>query len=144
MWNYFRSAFFHDLDDATTLALLSAYSQVPNGVSELHVHHLGGVMGRVPADATAFGTRDRDFILNVVARTPDAAGYDTAVDWARTTTDALGPDAAAYVNFTGEASEDRVRASYPPATYERLVAVKDRYDPGNMFRLNQNITPSGR
>jgi FAD/FMN-containing dehydrogenase len=142
MWNYFRSAFFNDLDDATTGALRSAYSQVPNGASELHIHHLGGAMGRMPADATAFGTRDRDFMLNVVARTPDAAAYDTAVEWARATTDALGSGAAAYVNFTGEASEDRVRASYPPATYDRLVAVKDRYDPTNMFQLNQNIKPS--
>ena len=142
MWNYFRSAFFADLDDATAEGLMSSYSQVPNEVSELHIHHLGGAMGRVSADATAFGTRDRDFILNVVARTPDAAGYDTAVEWARSTTAALGPNAAAYVNFTGEASTDLVRASYPPGTYERLVAVKDRYDPTNMFRLNQNIPPS--
>jgi FAD/FMN-containing dehydrogenase len=64
------------------------------------------------------------------------------VAWARSATAALGPDAAAYVNFTGEAGEDRVRASYPAATYERLVTVKDRYDPANMFHLNQNIRPS--
>jgi FAD/FMN-containing dehydrogenase len=143
MWNYFRSAFFADLDDATTGAIVSSYAQVPNALSELHIHHLGGAMGRVPADATAFGTRDRDFLLNTVARTLDAGGYDGVVGWARAATDALGPDAAAYVNFTGEAGEDRVRASYPPATYERLVAVKDRYDPTNLFHLNQNIRPSG-
>jgi FAD/FMN-containing dehydrogenase len=143
MWNYFRSAFFSDLDDATTGALISAYSTVPNGVSEMHIHHLGGAMGRVPADATAFGTRDRDFILNVVARSQGGDGFDTVVEWARMATAGLGPDAAAYVNFTGEASEDRVRASYPAATYQRLVAVKDRYDPTNMFHLNQNIPPSG-
>jgi FAD/FMN-containing dehydrogenase len=143
MWNYFRSAFFADLDEATTDALLTAYSKAPNALSELHVHHLGGAMGRVPAGATAFGTRDRDFILNAVARTPGAEGYDTVVEWARAATAALGPDAASYVNFTGEAGEDLVRASYPAATYERLVAVKDRYDPTNMFRLNQNIQPSG-
>ncbi len=142
MWNYFRSAFFSDLDDATTGAIVSSYAQVPNAVSELHIHHLGGAMGRVPADATAFGTRDQEFILNAVARTPDGNGYDGVVSWARAATAALGPDAAAYVNFTGEASEDRVRASYPAATYERLVAVKDQYDPTNMFHLNQNIRPS--
>jgi hypothetical protein len=137
MWNYFRSAFF-DLDDATADALVSSYSRVPNEVSELHIHHLGGAMGRVPA----FGTRDRDYILNVVARTPGADGFDGVVEWARSACAALGPEAAAYVNFTGEASEDRVRASYPPATYARLVAAKDRYDPTNLFRLNQNIPPS--
>ena len=142
MWNYFRSAFFADLDDATAEGLMSSYSQVPNEVSELHIHHLGGAMGRVSADATAFGTRDRDFILNVVARTPGAEGFDGVVEWARSACAKLGPDAASYVNFTGEASEDRVRASYPAATYARLVAVKDRYDPTNLFRLNQNIPPS--
>jgi FAD/FMN-containing dehydrogenase len=142
MWNYFRSAFFADLDDATAQALISSYSQAPNEVSELHIHHLGGAMGRVSADATAFGTRDRDFILNVVARTPGAEGFDGVVEWARSACAKLGPDAATYVNFTGEASQDRVQASYPAATYARLVAVKDRYDPTNLFRLNQNIPPS--
>lgn len=142
MRNYFRSAFFHDLGPATVDALVAAHSQVPNGVSELHVHHLGGAMGRVPADATAFGTRDREFILNVVARTPDADGYDDAVRWARSSASSLGPDAASYVNFTGETSEDIVRASYPAPTYDRLVAVKDTYDPTNLFHLNQNIRPT--
>jgi FAD/FMN-containing dehydrogenase len=142
MFNYFRSAFFADLDNATVDALTSSYSQAPNEVSELHIHHLGGAMGREPADATAFGTRDREYILNVVARTPGADGFDGVVEWARSACARLGPEATSYVNFTGEASEDRVRASYPPSTYARLVAVKDRYDPTNLFRLNQNIPPS--
>jgi FAD/FMN-containing dehydrogenase len=63
------------------------------------------------------------------------------VEWARAATAGLGPSAASYVNFTGEASEDRVRASYPSDTYARLTAVKGRYDPTNLFRLNQNIPP---
>ena len=142
MWNYFRSAFFSDLDGATAEAIVSAYSKVPNAFSELHIHHLGGAMGRVPGDATAFAVRDRKFILNVVARTPGAEGHDRVVSWARAAASSLGADAAAYVNFTGEASEERVRASYPAATYQRLVEVKDRYDPTNLFRLNQNIRPS--
>jgi FAD/FMN-containing dehydrogenase len=142
MRNYFRSAFFSDLGPTTVDALVSAHAAVPNGVSELHVHHLGGAMGRVPADATAFGTRDREYILNVVARSPEADGYDAAVQWARASGSALGPDAASYVNFTGETNEDIVRASYPPATYERLVAVKNTYDPTNLFHLNQNIPPT--
>ena len=142
MWNYFRSAFFGHLDGTTIDALVAAYAEAPNAVSELHVHHLGGAMGRVPADATAFGTRDREFILNTVARTPGAEGFDTVVEWARSACAALGPDAASYVNFTGEASEEGVRASYPAATYARLASTKGRYDPTNLFRLNQNIRPS--
>jgi len=141
MWNYFRSAFFGDLDDKTTGALTGAYAGVPNAVSELHIHHLGGAVSRIPADATAFATRDHEFILNVVARSVDADGYPAAMEWARAATEGLGPDAATYVNFTGEGDQDRVRAAYPKDTYERLVAVKDRYDPTNLFRLNQNIAP---
>ncbi|WP_371406367.1 FAD-binding oxidoreductase [Kribbella sp. NBC_00662] len=140
--NYFRSAFFSDLDPATVDALVDAHSAAPNGLSELHVHHLGGAMGRVPADATAFGTRDREYILNVVARSEDSAGYDAVVEWARAAGSSLGPSAASYVNFTGETNEDIVRASYPAATYQRLVSVKNTYDPTNLFHLNQNIKPS--
>jgi FAD/FMN-containing dehydrogenase len=132
--NYFRSAFFDAIDPAP---LVEAFSRVPNEMSELHIHQMGGAMGRVPADATAFGNRERPFLLNVVARSAGADGYQDAVDWARAASRAVGPDAAAYVNFTGEGS------AYPKDTYDRLVAVKDRYDPTNLFRLNQNIRPSG-
>jgi FAD/FMN-containing dehydrogenase len=85
--------------------------------------------------------RDHEFVINAVARTPSATGFDDVRAWAKAATDALG-STTAYVNFTGEATPDRVHASYPPATYERLVSVKDRYDPDNLFRLNQNIPPS--
>ena len=142
MHNYFRSAFLPDLDGASADSILESYHTAPNPLSELHIHHLGGAVARVPSDATAFATRDADFILNVVARAPDADGFGPVVDWARTATDGVGTAGVTYVNFTGEASADRVRASYPPATYDRLVAVKDRYDPTNLFRLNQNIPPS--
>jgi len=142
MWNYFRSAFFADLGDTTVDSLVSSYAAAPNALSELHIHHLGGALGRIPANATAFGTRDRDYVLNAVARTPAADDFDAVVQWARSACAALGPDAASYVNFTGEASEERVRASYPAATYARLASVKRRYDPTNLFRLNQNIPPA--
>jgi FAD/FMN-containing dehydrogenase len=142
MHNYFRSAFVPALDNTVLAALTDSYHSLPNPVSELHVHHLGGAMGRVPSDATAFATRDKDFIVNAIARTPTASGFDEARDWARGATDSLGTGAATYVNFTGEATADRVQASYPPATYQRLVRIKDRYDPDNLFRLNQNIPPT--
>jgi FAD/FMN-containing dehydrogenase len=140
--NYFRSSFLRDLDEKTVASLLDSYATVPNALTELHVHHLGGAMGRVAAGDTAFATRDREFILNVVARTPGADGFAEVAEWARTATAAVGADGE-YVNFTGEGGSDHVRAAYPPETYARLVAVKDRYDPENVFRLNQNIPPSG-
>jgi FAD/FMN-containing dehydrogenase len=139
--NYFTSAFVPALDEHTVGTLTASHQKVPNAFSELHVHHLGGAM-RLPSDATAFATRDQDFIVNAVARTPGTEGFDAARGWARGVIADLSPTAEAYVNFTSDVTTDRVRASYPPATYERLVAVKDRYDPDNVFCLNQNIQPS--
>ena len=96
-------------------------------------------------DATAYAHRSAQYVLNIIARSPDPAGFDRHIEWARDTRAALAPftTGGEYVNFTADAPQDRVKASYPPATYQRLVAVKDRYDPSNLFRLNQNIHPSG-
>lgn len=142
-FNYFRSAFIEDFGATTMKTLLTGHQQLPSPSSELVLHQLGGAMNRVPSEATAFATRDQDFILNVVARADTREGFDEVVPWARGVTDQLGDDVRGYVNFAGEASEDRVRASYPPQTYQRLVGVKDTFDPTNLFRLNQNIRPSG-
>ena len=119
-----------------------SFATLPNGLTEIHLQHLGGAVGRVPADATSFALRDREFIVNIVARTPTAEGFSDVVDWARGVTSALGPDAGTYVNFTGEANAALVRASYPADTYRRLVELKNEYDPTNLFRLNQNIAPT--
>jgi FAD/FMN-containing dehydrogenase len=142
--NYFTSALVDDLSDARVDELLARWSAKPTPQSELHIHHAGGAMARVSPDATAFSHRNAAYILNVIARSPDGAGFDGHVSWARSTREALsgsGP-AAMYVNFTGDTDPDKVRASYPPATYARLADVKRRYDPTNMFRLNQNIPPN--
>ena len=140
--NYFRSAFLRTVDDASVRALTDAFATLPNAMTEIHLQHLGGAVGRVPVDATAYALRDQEFIVNVVARTPTADGFTEVIEWARGVTSALGPDAATYVNFTGEANAGLVRASYPPETYRRLVALKDEFDPTNLFHLNQNIAPT--
>ena len=138
--NYFRSAFLRTADDASLRVLMDSLATLPNALTEIHLQHLGGAVGRVPADATAFALRDQEFIVNIIARTPTAEGFAGAVEWARGVASALGP--ATYVNFTGEANPALVRASYPPDTYRRLVELKNEYDPTNLFRLNQNIPPS--
>jgi FAD/FMN-containing dehydrogenases len=140
--NYFRSAFLPRADDASQRVLQDGFATLPNAMSEIHLQHLGGAVGRVPADGTAFALRDQEFIVNVIARTPNADGFADVVEWARGVTSALGPDAGTYVNFTGEADAALVRASYPPDTFRRLVELKNEYDPTNLFRLNQNIAPS--
>jgi FAD/FMN-containing dehydrogenase len=140
--NYFRAAFVADLGTSETAGLVRGFEGRPTGLSEIIVHHLGGAVGETPCGGSAFAVRDREFIVNVVARTDGPDGFADVVNWARNVVTELGPGAPTYVNFTGEGSAERVRASYPPDTHRRLVAVKDRYDPANLFRLNQNIEPS--
>ncbi len=140
--NYFRSAFLRTADDAALRVLQDSFETLPNAMTEIHLQHLGGAVGRMPADATAFALRDQEFLVDVVARTPSADGFANVVEWARGVTSDLGPDAGTYVNFTGDADAALVRASYPPDTYRRLVELKNDYDPTNLFRLNQNIVPS--
>ncbi|MFJ3310008.1 FAD-binding oxidoreductase [Streptomyces sp. NPDC086549] len=141
--NYFTSAFIEP-SDAALDTVLRRHLTTPTPSSELHMHHLGGAFARVPAEATAFSQRDARVLCNVIARSPDATDFDSHVAWARDTRREIAAHGhgAMYVNFTGDAAEDKVRASYPDAVYERLVRVKDAYDPTNMFRLNQNIRPS--
>jgi hypothetical protein len=105
---------------------------------------MGGAVGRVPADATAFGDRSGDFLLNVIASTFTADGFSEAVRWAQDLHAAIAPSLSggSYVNFLPAEGEDRVRASYGERTFARLQNLKDEHDPSNLFRLNQNIPPS--
>jgi hypothetical protein len=107
------------------------------------VRVLGGAMARVPADATAFAHRGSRIMVNV------AAFYDGPEDravreaWVSDFAAALRQgDGGAYVNFLGDEGEARIRDAYPGATWDRLAAIKARYDPSNLFRLNQNIPPA--
>jgi FAD/FMN-containing dehydrogenase len=103
---------------------------------------LGGAMARIPIDATAFAHRQSKIMVNaaaVYARAEEAPVHEA---WVTETAAALRQDDwGAYVNFLGDEGEERVRAAYPGSTWERLVAIKRRYDPRNVFRLNQNIPP---
>jgi len=141
--NYFRSAYVDELDDAAIGALVAAHAAVPSPTSEIHLQHFGGAVARVGDEHGAFGDRSAQFVLNAIARSADADGFEANVAWARDCTRALAPVSrpGAYVNFMGDAGDDRLRASHSPASYERLVALKRRYDPSNLFRLNQNIAP---
>src|SRR3954453_3551341 len=141
--NYMSSAFVDELNDGAIAAAVNRHTVVPSAPSEIHLQHFGGAVARVGDDETAFGNRSAQYVLNVIARSPSAEGFDGNVAWARGTTEALAPVSrnAAYVNFMGDAGDERLRASYGDAKYERLVALKRRYDPTNLFRLNQNIVP---
>src|SRR6266542_937061 len=104
---------------------------------------LGGAMARVPADATAFANRTRRFMVSVAAvyeRPDEAAVHGPWVD--ELATKLRNGDVGAYVGLLGDEGEERVREAYPPATLDRLAEIKRRYDPTNLFRLNQNVSPT--
>ena len=141
--SYFKAGFMGGLDDAAIDTLVRYHGTVTSPKSEIHIQHLGGAIARVPAGATAFGDRSAPFVLNVIASTFTADGYDDAVGWAQDLYGAMAPSltGGTYVNFLSNEGDDRVRAAYGDK-YDRLVALKDEYDPTNLFRLNQNIKPS--
>lgn len=129
------------LDDEVIAAIVAVHQDpLPNAVA---VRSLGGAFGRVPADATAFAHRDAEaMVFRGVFLAEDATEQD--VDAALVTWRPLAAlGAGTYVNFQGSASAEDVALAYPPATYQRLVAVKTAYDPDNVFAGNLNIEPLG-
>jgi FAD/FMN-containing dehydrogenase len=110
-------------------------------VAQLRV--LGGARSRVPVEATAFAHRRRPIMANVAASYEGPEDRDVREAWVATFAAALRQgESAAYVGFLGDEGEARVREAYPGSTWDRLAAVKRRYDPANLFRLNQNIPPA--
>jgi len=144
--NYFTSAFLDELPDPAVETLADAHRRSAGlpATCELHLSQLGGAMARTASGATAFSQRQSPYLINCVARTPTAEGFEANRAWARGTRDSMARFGTGqmYVNYTGEGDEDKVRASYPAETYARLAAVKAHYDPANRFRFNQNIRPA--
>ena len=142
-YNYFKSGWLRGLDDRAIDTLVDYHRDASSPKSEIHVHHMGGAVARVPAGATAFGDRSAPFLLNIIASTFTAEGYDDAVAWAQGLHGAMDPalTGGTYVNFISAEGPERVRDAYSADTYERLRALKREYDPGNLFRLNQNVRP---
>jgi FAD/FMN-containing dehydrogenase len=134
---------FVDAIDRPMAEMILNHLQASTGsmaVAQLRV--LGGAMARVPAGATAFAHRGSRIMVNVAALYGRPEEKATHEAWVTDFAAALQQgDPGAYVNFLGDEDEARVRAAYPGSTWERLAAIKARYDPTNLFRLNQNIPP---
>jgi FAD/FMN-containing dehydrogenase len=129
-----------DLDVAKTIVDHLQASTAMMKVAQLRV--LGGAMARVPVDATAFAHRNSKIMVNVAALYENPEEKATHEAWAANLASALlQSDQGAYVNFLGDDGEARIHAAYPGSTWDRLAEVKARYDPTNLFRLNQNIQP---
>jgi FAD/FMN-containing dehydrogenase len=138
-----RNLFADDIDKSDADAILDALdaSTAPMAVTQIRV--MGGAVGRVPNDATAYGHRSRPIMLNVASAYPDPGEAATHEAWVDGLSKILGKgDDEAYVNFLGDVDDRRVMEAYPGQTWERLREIKRRYDPGNLFRLNQNIPPA--
>jgi hypothetical protein len=118
-------------------------SRLPDPATEIAVAQLGGAVSRVARDASAYTHRDAQFVMNVHGRWEDPAKDAACIGWARELFEAAAPFATggAYVNFLTQEEEGRIRATYG-SNYDRLVALKNRYDPTNLFRVNQNIRPT--
>ncbi len=140
-----RTMFVDRVDEAVGATIVEHLeaSDAPMRVAQLRV--LGGAMARVPADATAFAHRSSRIMVNVASFYEGPDDMPIRQAWVDEFSAALHQgDDGAYVNFLADEGEERVRAAYPGATWDRLAEIKRRYDPTNLFRLNQNVTPDGQ
>jgi FAD/FMN-containing dehydrogenase len=140
--NYWKSHDFTELTDGLFEKLVDFAGRLPTAECEIFIANFGGAMGRVPADATAFAGRDANFVMNVHTRWQDARDDARCIGWAREFYDATRPYASstAYVNFLAEEDGERLSSTYGD-NYARLREIKAKYDPENVFRVNQNIKP---
>ena len=142
--NYWKSHSFTQLSDGAVRVLIEYAGRLPSPDCELAFAQLGGAINRTPAQATAYPHRDLEFVLNVHTRWSDPAQDPECIAWARELFDRMTPHATGgvYVNFMPEDEAQRVRAGAYGLNYERLSKLKAKYDPDNLFRLNQNIRPA--
>lgn len=140
--NYWKSHNFTALDDGLIDVLVDNAGRLPSPQSEIFIAQVGGAASRPATDATAYPHRDAAYVMNVHTRWTEPADDAACIAWARTFFDATAPFATGgvYVNFI-PADEDRVGAAYG-ANYDRLAALKATWDPGNLFRHNQNVAPA--
>ena len=139
---YWRADFVKDLPDAAIAKHLEHAAKLPTMHSTAHMYPINGAAHRVGKDETPFSYRDATWALVIVGVDPDPANKDKITKWCKDYFDALHPYSAggAYVNFMMEEGQERVRAAFRE-NYNRLAAIKKKYDPSNFFRVNQNIRP---
>jgi FAD/FMN-containing dehydrogenase len=140
---YWRADFVKELSDDAIAQHIRFANALPSMHSTMHLYPINGAASRVEKNATAWSYRDATWAQVMVGVDPDPANNDKIIAWTKSYYDALHPFSAggAYVNFLMDEGEERVKATYG-TNYERLVAIKNKYDPGNLFRVNQNIRPT--
>jgi FAD binding domain-containing protein/berberine-like enzyme len=142
-WYYFRACDVAEMSDEVIDITVDHSLRIESPLTTYPIWQLGGAMSRVGEDETAFTGRTAGFTYNINATTATAEGFEAEREWARSFWSALEPfHTNVYVNFLMDEGEERVREAYGAQKYDRLKALKRRYDPDNFFRLNQNIPPN--
>src|SRR3954451_21056435 len=143
---YMKAEFVDELTDDAIDVLVEHGGRRKGPMVNLLLEPMGGAISRVGEGDTPLGRRDVDWCYHALGlwMEPDAESERMHTTWARELATAMEPHTVpgVYLNYTSDQGEERVRSSYGPEKYERLVELKDKYDPGNLFRLNQNIRPS--
>jgi len=140
---YWKADFVKELSDEAITLHKKYGTELPTMLSLMHLYPVNGAAHRIGKNDTAWAYRDATWAQVILGVDPDPANNDRIISWAREYWEALHPFSAggAYVNFMMEESEDRVKATYRE-NYERLVTIKNKYDPTNLFSINQNIKPT--
>ncbi len=142
--NYFRAGFCADLSDDVIETVLEHGARLTSPLSQIHLHQMGGAVGRCGTDTSSFSGRDAGFTYNVIGTWLDAAEDDAHRADVRRACEALEPFSIAgrYVNFDAETGVSDVQSAYGEQIYARLARLKRQYDPANLFRRNQNVRPA--
>ncbi|MEJ6979543.1 FAD-binding oxidoreductase [Pedobacter sp. P351] len=140
---YWRADFVNELSDEAIEKHISFGKTMPTPLTTMHLYPINGAAARVDKKDTAWNFRDATWAMVIVGIDPDPANKEKITSWTKQYWEALHPYSAggAYVNFMMDEGEDRVKATYGD-NYERLVSIKNKYDPNNLFRVNQNIKPT--
>ncbi|MER6781320.1 MULTISPECIES: FAD-binding oxidoreductase [unclassified Streptomyces] len=140
--HYWKANFVTELSDAAIAAHVEYGPRLPAVNSTVHIYPINGACHRVAPEATAFAYRDCSFAPVIAGMWPDPSANEANIAWVRDYYEATAPhsEEGGYINFMAADDQDRIRANYK-GNYDRLVEVKRKYDPGNVFHLNQNIAP---
>jgi FAD/FMN-containing dehydrogenase len=142
--NYQKSNYLRALSDEAIEMMVEHYARVPAPLTHIVVEHMGGAVSRMDRSATAYPYRDAQYNFLIVGIWSDPAEDPTQISWVRTLWQALQPFSTGrlYLNYDSDVAGDQLQAAFGAAHYARLVALKNAYDPTNLFRLNQNIKPT--
>ena len=142
--NYWKMVYLKELSNGGIRTMTELYSRVPAPHSHIVLYTLGGALSRVPGGETPVAYRDARHAAIAIGMWENSADDDVNIQWVREFADAMQPFASGgfYPNYEGDTAAGRLEAAFGHEKYRRLCAAKRKYDPENVFRLNQNITPA--